>query len=233
MKLRTAVLGGGSWATAIAKLLVDKTHEIGWYMRKPEQIEEMQRTGHNPSYLQAVEFNVNEIEFSSDINHIIREYDALIFVTPSPYFKEHMKKVTEDLSRKYIIIATKGIVPDEQMVMSEYFHEKYNVPREQIVCLIGPSHAEEVAMNRLTYLTVACSNDTLAQALAKDIESPKLIANTSNDVLGIQYASTLKNIYAIGAGICKGLRYGDNYQAVFMANELREMADVLNLLSTN
>ncbi len=228
---RIAIIGGGSWATALAKIVVDKTHHIGWYMRREDRIEEIKRTGHNAAYLTSVQFDTSEIFFTTDINEIIREYDTLIFVTPSPYFKQHMNKVTEDMRGKFIISATKGIVPEEQMVISEYFHNHYGVPEEQLACLMGPSHAEEVAMNRLTYLTIGCCDVLKAKAFANTIQSDYIQVRTSTDVQGIEYASVLKNIYAIGAGICSGLNYGDNFHAVFMANAVTEMNDILSLLS--
>ncbi len=228
---RIAVIGGGSWATALAKAIVDRTHHIGWYMRRQENIEHIIATGHNPSYLTQVLFNPDEIYFTSDINKIIREFDTLVFVTPSPYFKQHMQKVTESLKDKFIVVATKGIVPEEQVVMSDYFHNHYGIPREQIACLMGPSHAEEVAMNRLTYLTVGCVDETRAKNFAKKIGSGNLIVDVSTDIQGIEYASVLKNIYAIGGGMCHGLKMGDNFLAVFIANAASEMTDILSLLS--
>ncbi len=228
---RIAVIGGGSWGTAIAKVLVDKKHRIGWYIRRQENIDHIVATGHNPNYLTSVHFNPEEIFFSSDINEIIREFDTLIFVTPSPYFKKHMEKVSESLKDKFVVAATKGIVPEEQMVMSDYFHNYYDIPREQIACLIGPSHAEEVAMNRLTYLTVGCADERRAESLAKAIESKHIIVQTSTDIQGIEYASVMKNIYAIGGGICHGLKFGDNFLAVFIANATAEMTEILSLLS--
>ncbi len=228
---RIAVLGGGSWATALAKVLVSKTHYIGWYMRRQENIDQIIDTGHNPSYLTSVEFNPEEIYFTSDINEIIRQFDTLVFVTPSPYFKQHMQKVTESLKDKFVVAATKGIVPEEQMVMSDYFHNCYGIPREQIACLMGPSHAEEVAMNRLTYLTVGCIDEERARNFARKISGGRLIVDVSTDIQGIEYASVLKNIYAIGGGMCHGLKFGDNFLAVFIANAAAEMTEILSLLS--
>ncbi len=228
---RIAIIGGGSWATALAKIFLEQTGEIGWYMRREDRIEEIKRTGHNAAYLTSVQFDVDKIHFSSDINEIIREYDTLVFVTPSPYFKQHLAKVTEDMHDKFIVSATKGIIPEENLVITDYFHLHFGIPEEQLAVLIGPSHAEEVAMNRLTYLTVGCADELRAQQLAETIQSDYLQARTSKDVKGIEYASVLKNIYAIGAGICHGLNYGDNLQAVYMANAASEMADVLNLLN--
>ncbi len=228
---RIAVIGGGSWATALAKVLTDKDHHIGWYLRNQDNINHIIATGHNPSYLTSVHFNTDMIYFSSDLNEIIHEFNTLIFVTPSPYFKKHMEMVTESLKDKFVVAATKGIVPEENMVMSDYFHSCCDIPREQIACLIGPSHAEEVAMNRLTYLTIGCMDETRAENLAKTIESKHIIVQTSTDIQGIEYASVLKNIYAIGGGICHGLKFGDNFLAVFVANATAEMTEILSLLS--
>lgn len=228
---RIAIMGGGSWATALAKIVIERKGEIGWYMRREDRIKEIKRTGHNAAYLTSVTFDVDKIHFSSDINEIIRDYDTLIFVTPSPYFKQHLEKITESMTDKFIVSATKGIIPDENLAISDYFHFQFGIPENQIAVLMGPSHAEEVAMNRLTFLTVGCSDETRAQQLADVIQSDYLQVRTSIDVKGIEYASVLKNIYAIGAGIYNGLGYGDNLQAVYMANAASEMADVLNLLS--
>ncbi len=228
---RVAVMGGGSWATALAKVLVDNNHYIGWYMRRQENIDHIISTGHNPTYLTSVHFDPTHIRFSSDINDIIREFDTLLFVTPSPFLPQHMAKVTESLKNKFIVAATKGIVPEAQMVLSDYFHSYYDIPREQIACLIGPSHAEEVAMNRLTYLTIGCVDQTRAENFAQLIANRNIVVETSTDIQGIEYASVLKNVYAIGGGICHGLNFGDNFHAVFVANAVAEMTDILSLLS--
>lgn len=183
--------------------------------------------GHNPAYLMSVRFNINEIEFSSDLNHIVQEYDTLVFVTPSPYLKNHLKKLKTRIKNKYIITAIKGIVPDENLICSEYFHQVYDVPYENLACLGGPSHAEEVALERLSYLTVACADEDKAQAFADVLSSDYIKTKTCTDVIGIEYSSVLKNVYAIAAGICSGLKFGDNFQAVLMANAVQEMARLL------
>ena len=214
---RIAIIGGGSWATAIAKIVVEHTHHIGWYMRRDDRIEDFKRLGHNPAYLTSVHFNIGEIEFFSDINKIVQAYDTLIFVTPSAYIKNHLKRLKTRIRDKFVVTAIKGIVPDENLVCSEYFHQVYDVPYENLACLGGPSHAEEVALERLSYLTVGCSDHEKAQAKTK----------TSSDVIGIEYASVLKNVYAIAAGICNGLKYGDNFMSVLMANAVQEMSRFL------
>lgn len=183
--------------------------------------------GHNPNYLTSVRFDVNDITFSSDMNKIVEEYDTLIFVIPSPYLKNHLKKLRTRLHDKFIVTAIKGLVPDDNTVCSEYFHNVYDVPMENIACIGGPSHAEEVALERLSYLTVGCTNAEKAQAFADTLASEYIKTKTSDDVLGIEYSSVLKNVYAIAAGICNGLKYGDNFQAVLIANAVQEMSRFL------
>ena len=224
---KIAIIGGGSWATAIAKIVVGHTHHIGWYMRRNDRIDDFKRLGHNPAYLVSVRFNTDEIFFSSDINEIVQLYDTLVFVTPSPYLKNHLRKLKTRLRDKFIVTAIKGIVPDENVVCSEYFHQVYDVPYENLACLAGPSHAEEVALERLSYLTVACSDRAKADSFAAILRSNYIKTKTSADVVGIEYSSVLKNVYAIAAGICSGLKFGDNFQAVLMSNAIQEMARFL------
>ena len=228
---KIAIIGSGSWATAIAKIVIEHTHDIGWYFRKEDKIEEFKRKGHNPAYLTSVHFNLNEIFFSSDINEIVEEYDTLVFVTPSPYLKDLLKKLKKGLHSKLIVTAIKGIVPDEDLVCSEYFHKAYNVPYENLAVIGGPSHAEEVAMERLTYLTIGCSDVDKARSFSEKLASNYVKTKTSQDVIGIEYASVLKNVYAIAAGMCYGLKYGDNFQAVLMSNAMQEMNRFLNTIN--
>ena len=224
---KIAIIGGGSWATAIAKIVVGHTHHIGWYMRRNDRIDDFKRLGHNPAYLVSVRFNTDEIFFSSDINEIVQLYDTLVFVTPSPYLKNHLRKLKTRLRDKFIVTAIKGIVPDENVVCSEYFHQVYDVPYENLACLAGTSHAEEVALERLSYLTVACSDRAKADSFAAILRSNYIKTKTSADVVGIEYSSVLKNVYAIAAGICSGLKFGDNFQAVLMSNAIQEMSRFL------
>ena len=227
-KGRIAVLGGGSWATAIAKMLLEQNDEIWWYLRRDDRIEDFCRLGHNPAYLTSVHFDVQRIHFSSDINRVVEACDTLVFVTPSPYLKGHLKKLHIRLYDKFIVTAIKGIVPDENLICSDYFHQIYNVPEENLAVLGGPSHAEEVALGRLTYLTVGCSDQAKAQAFAQMLASDYVKTKTSADVIGIEFASVLKNVYAIAAGICHGLKYGDNFQAVLISNAAQEMQRLLS-----
>ena len=225
MKLpgKIAIMGGGSWATAIAKMVLVQEETINWYMRRDDRIADFKRLGHNPAYLTGVKFDVKRINFSSNINEIVRQSDTLIFVTPSPYLKSHLKKLKTRIRDKFIITAIKGIVPDENLIVSEYFTSEYGVPRENIAVLAGPCHAEEVALERLSYLTVACPDTDKACIVARKLGNSYIKTSVSNDVVGIEYSSVLKNVYAIAAGICSGLKYGDNFQAVLVSNAIQEM----------
>ncbi|MDD3387178.1 MAG: NAD(P)H-dependent glycerol-3-phosphate dehydrogenase [Prevotella sp.] len=226
---KIAIIGGGSWATAIAKIVVAHTHHIGWYMRRDDRIEDFIRLGHNPAYLTSAQFNVDEIFFSSDINKIAKSYDTLVFVTPSPYLKSHLKKLKTGLTNKFIVTAIKGIVPEENLICSDYFHQIYDVPYDNLACIGGPSHAEEVALDRLSYLTVACQDQDKAKSFMEVLTSDVIKTQVSTDVAGIEWSSVLKNVYAIAAGICNGLKYGDNFQAVLMSNAIQEMNRFLNV----
>ncbi len=220
---KTAIIGGGSWATAIAKIVVSHTHHIGWYMRRDDRIDDFKRLGHNPAYLQSARFDVDEIFFSSNINTIVQGFDTLVFVTPSPYLKSHLRKLRTPLRDKFIVTAIKGIVPDENLVCSEFFHEVYDVPDDNLAVIGGPSHAEEVALERLSYLTVGCADRDKAAAFTRVLANDYIKTKVAADVVGIEYACVLKNVYAIAAGICNGLKYGDNFQAVLISNAVQEM----------
>ena len=224
---KIAIMGGGSWATAIAKMVMGKAESINWYMRRDDRIEEFKRLGHNPAYLTSVRFDIKKINFSSDINQVVRDSDTLIFVTPSPYLKSHSKKLKVKLKDKFIITAIKGIVPDENLIVSDYFHKIYGVPEDNIAVIAGPCHAEEVALERLSYLTIGCKDIEKAKMFAKQLSGHYIKTSVNSDIVGIEYASVLKNIYAIAAGICSGLKYGDNFQAVLISNAIQEMERLL------
>ena len=222
-----AVFGGGSWATAIAKILLENTPQIGWYLRRDDRIEDFRRTGHNPAYLSSVGFDVGRIGFSSDINLTAQSHRTLVFAMPSPYLKGHLAKLTADLREKEIVIAIKGIVPDENITISEYFQRVYGVPQDQIAVMSGPSHAEEVAMSRTTFLTIGSHDARRAADVASLLSNGYIKTILSPDLMGIEYAGVLKNVYAIAAGICHGLKLGDNFLAVLVTNASRELSHFL------
>lgn len=225
---KIAVIGGGSWATALAKIVLSTQTNINWYMRRPDRVEDFKRMKHNPAYLSSVTFDTERIGFYSDINEAVEKSDTLIFATPSPFFKQHLQKLQTPLHDKFIISAIKGIVPDENMLICDYFADYYKVPFDNIAVLGGPCHAEEIALERLSYLTIACKDLKKAKHITGVFSNSYLKSSCSQDVTGIEYASVLKNVYAIVAGICHGMKFGDNFQAVFLSNAVNEMQRFLN-----
>lgn len=228
---RVGMIGGGSWATALSKIILKSEQKLNWYMRRDSQIADFIKLGYNPSYLSAVQFDVNSIHFSSKINQVVQNSDILFFATPSPFLKNHLKKLRRRLDSKIIVSAIKGIVPDENLVVSEYIHQFYNVPQDQIAVISGPCHAEEAAQERTSYLTVASKNRDLARQIAEMMSNNFVQTNISDDVYGIEFSSVMKNIYAIAAGICHGLNYGDNFQAVLISNAIQEMNRFCNAVN--
>lgn len=226
-----AVMGGGSWATALAKLLLQYCPSITWYMRRDDRIEDFKRLGHNPAYLTDVEFDISRIDFSSDINYVCNKADTLLLVMPSPYFKEHVDKITANIAGKNIISAVKGIVPDTNELITDYMARVFGTSLDRTLVVSGPCHAEEVALDRPSYLTIGCENQKLAETFADCLRGKHTYAITSTDVDGIEYASVLKNVYAIAAGIVHGMKTGDNFCAVLISNAIREMERFLDAVS--
>ena len=218
-----AVFGGGSWATAIVKMLCENLEHVGWYMRNVDAIKHIKKEQHNPNYLSAVEFDTNKLKLSNDINEMVGYADYLIFVIPSAFIHQELEKLKASLDGKVIISAIKGIVPESSLIVGEHFNNYFNVAFDDIGVISGPCHAEEVALERLSYLTIACADDTKASIIADHLSCDYIKCNISDDVMGTEYAAMLKNIYAIAAGIAHGLGYGDNFQSVLMSNAIREM----------
>lgn len=226
---KICIMGGGSWATALAKIiLMNPTEKINWYMRRPDQIEDFKRLGHNSTYLSSIKFDLSRIHFYTNINQAVKNSEVLLFATPSPYLKQHLKKLRQDISNKVVVSAIKGIVPDENLLVSDYFTKVYGVSRENVCAIGGPCHAEEVALERLSYLTIACVNKERARSIAQKFTCNFVKTTISDDIYGIEYASTLKNVYSIAAGICHGLKYGDNFQSVLISNSTQEIARFLS-----
>jgi glycerol-3-phosphate dehydrogenase (NAD(P)+) len=221
--LKFAVIGGGSWATAIAKMLCVNLSEIAWYMRNDAAIEHIQKYKHNPNYLSSVEFDTNKLKLTNNINEAIEYADYVIFAIPSAFLDAELKNMTVSLADKIIFSAIKGIVPETSLIVGEHFHIQYDIPYYNIGVITGPCHAEEVALERLSYLTIACGDPDKARVVAKSLSGNYIKAKISDDIIGTEYAAMLKNIYAIAAGIAHGLGYGDNFQSVMMSNGIREM----------
>ena len=220
---KIAVLGGGSWATAIVKMLSVNLDNVGWYMRSVYVLEHIKINKHNPNYLSSAELHPAQLDLSNDINKIVKEYDVLIFAIPSAFLTLELEKLTENLADKIIFSAIKGIVPESGLIVGEHFFENHNIPYENIGVITGPCHAEEVAMERLSYLTIACQDEVKGALVGDCLKSRYIKTKISDDIIGTEYAAMLKNIFAIAAGISHGLGYGDNFQSVLMSNAIREM----------
>ncbi|MNK46098.1 Glycerol-3-phosphate dehydrogenase [NAD(P)+] [compost metagenome] len=223
---KIAMIGGGSWATAIVKMLADNLSEkeIFWWMRNETAIEHIKKFKHNPHYLSSVELKLSQENISSDISSIIKSADFVILNVPAAFLKETLSTITpDDLKGKKIVSAIKGIVPEDNLIIGEFLHEKYNIPYHDILVVSGPCHAEEVALEKLSYLTIACTDIEKAAAFASILNTRYIKTNVSDDIFGTEYAAVLKNIYAVASGICHGIGYGDNFQAVLISNAIREI----------
>lgn len=228
---KVAVIGGGSWATALAKLLLRNCDRIGWYMHRQDRIDDFIRFRHNPVYLSDVAFDIERIDFTADINEACRDAQTLVVAVPSPYFKGIADGITEDISGKRIVSAVKGIVPDVNMIVTEYFASKFGCADERLLVIGGPCHAEEVALERLSYLTIGCHDTTLSRDFADLMAGGKLKTIISSDVAGIEYGAVLKNVYAIAGGIVNGMKAGDNFMAMLVCNAIREMRRFVDAIS--
>jgi len=220
---KVAVLGGGSWATAIVKMLCENLETVGWYMRSIYATEHIKLNKHNPNYLSSAELHPNQLILSNNINKTVENFDILVFAIPSAFLTSELKKLTTSLSNKVIFSAIKGIVPESGLIVGEHFLKKYNIPYKNIGVITGPCHAEEVAMERLSYLTIACQDQDQAKKVGECLKSRYIQVKISDDIIGTEYAAMLKNIFSIAAGISHGLGYGDNFQSVLMSNSIREM----------
>ena len=218
-----AVIGGGSWATALVKLLCTNESKLTWYMRNENAIDHIQRHFHNPNYLSSVEFHTEQLQLTSDIKTAVSASEILIFAIPSAFLESELQKLNLPLSDKIIFSAIKGIVPETGLIVGEHFHYEYQVPYENIGVITGPCHAEEIALERLSYLTIACQDQVKAERVAHSLKNEYVRTKISDDIIGTEYAAMLKNIYALAAGIAHGLGYGDNFQSVLMSNAIREM----------
>ena len=220
---KVAVIGGGSWATALVKMLCENLDQVHWYMRSTYAIEHIKKEGNNPNYLSSVTFNVDQLVLSTTMDDVVAEADWLVFAIPSAFLEGELKQLTVSLENKIIFSAIKGIVPETGLIVGEHFNKNYSIPFENIGVITGPCHAEEVALERLSYLTLACADTSKAEQFSEILKNHYIRTMISDDIIGTEYAAMLKNIYAIAAGIAHGLGYGDNFQSVLMSNAVREM----------
>jgi glycerol-3-phosphate dehydrogenase (NAD(P)+) len=228
---RTGVIGGGSWATAIVKILSNNIDCFTWWMRDDNQREYVVGHNHNPKYLQSVVINNNIVTATTDLKLTIKESDILIIATPSAFIDETLMQFSkEDFKGKYIVSAVKGIIPQTNEIPVDYFQNKFDVPFENIGIISGPCHAEEVALEKLSYLTIASPNKSLADQVANNLSCRYIKCSVSDDLIGTEISAVLKNVYALAGGICHGLGYGDNFQAVLMSNAIQEISRFVDVV---
>lgn len=228
MDHRFGIIGGGSWATALAKILTDKKHTINWWIRNPETIQHLKEQGHNPHYLSSVNFNTSLLNLSNDINSIVKNSDILVIAVPSAFVEQSIGAVPAiNWKNKKIVSAVKGLLPEKNVLVNYYLLQQFNVPIENYFAVLGPCHAEEVASEKLSYLTFSGIDLIMASEIATHFNTGYINTIINPDILGVQYAAVLKNIYALGAGIAHGLDYGDNFLSVYIANAADEMAGFL------
>lgn len=220
---KIAVIGGGSWATAIIKILSENRNDILWWMRNSESIKHIKKYGNNPNYISAAELDPNKLTISDDLNEITKKADCLILAVPSAFLRGILKQIDCSLKDKFVISAVKGIIAEKNRIIGEYLHNKFEISYENIGVLTGPCHAEEVALERLSYLTIACEDIKKAGWFAEQISCRYIRTNISEDIFGTEIAAVLKNVFAIASGICHSLGYGDNFQAVLASNSIREI----------
>lgn len=226
--MQFGILGSGSWATALAKILSDSGQNIFWYVRSDDTINHLSQRRHNPRYLSNAYFDTSRLQLSSNINYVIESCDALLFAIPSAYVHQTLSALNKDVFKgKKIISAIKGILPEKNQLLHEYLDENFNVELKDYFTLLGPCHAEEVAAEKLSYLTFSGLDVETTEKIAAAFNTEFIKTVINADVLGVQYAAILKNIYALGAGIAHGLDYGDNFLSVYIANAGNEMVRFL------
>ena len=229
---KICILGGGTWGTALAKIVLMNQKQMNWFIRRDDQIEGFYKLGHNPNYLTNVKFNLAQITFYSNFEKAIKESDTIIVAIPSPYVRQYFRRIWNSTFRgKFMVSALKGIIPNDNLVMSEFLASNFKIPFENIGVLSGPCHAEEVALERLSYLTIGCGSREKARMLAQRFTTSFIKTSISDDMIGIEYSSVMKNIYSIAAGICHGLKYGDNFQAVLISNAIQEINRFCNAIN--
>ena len=222
------MIGYGSWATALVHTLQRNGQDIWWHIRNPEVLESIQTEGRNAKYLNDIEFDRKRINATADVNELVRNSDIIIIAAPSAYLKDFLKDLTVPLDDKFILSATKGIIPDDYKTITEFFHDTYGLPYSQLGIISGPSHAEEVSRDKLSYLTVACKDEENGRIIGSRFSTDSIRISCSDDIYGIEYAGILKNIYALAGGLAVGLGYGDNFRAVLTAASAREMSRFIN-----
>lgn len=228
MDLKFGVIGSGSWATALVKIITDNARPVNWWVRKPDTIQFIQNRRHNPYYLSSAYFDVSLLKMYDDITEVIANSDVIVLAVPSAFVEDVFARLDKNLlQNKRILSAVKGLVPGPDLLINEYLQQHFGLPIENYFALLGPCHAEEVASEKLSYLTFSGVDNKTTEQIAACFKTFYINTVINNDILGVQYAAVLKNIYALGAGIAHGLDYGDNFLSVYIANSADEMASFL------
>jgi glycerol-3-phosphate dehydrogenase (NAD(P)+) len=221
---RIAVIGAGSWGTALVKLLSANSPKVGWWVRKPATIEHIRKYGHNPDYISAAQFDAQRLAMDSDIHAVVKDADVLVIAVPSAFLKGALDQLEPaELKGKTIFSAVKGIVPETNQIVGEYLFQYWGVEVKDFGVICGPCHAEEVAMERLSYLTIACQVNDTAKMMSAALNGRFLKTTLSDDIYGTEYGAILKNVIAVCAGISVGLGYGDNFRAVLVSRAIQEI----------
>ena len=229
---KIGVIGGGSWATALVKILTAKSHKLNWWIRRPETLEFINTYQHNPDYLSYVHLNPDCLNLTNDFNSVIKNSDIIIWAIPAAFLHKTIEGFDLSfLGTKLHVSAIKGIVPEFTSTVTEYLHSQYGVSNQNFAMIAGPCHAEEVAMEKLSVLTVASTNQELSLLLPELLTCRYIKVKVLNDLCGVEYAAVLKNIFALAAGICSGLGYGDNFQSILTVNAIRETANFLDTIT--
>lgn len=228
---KIAVIGSGSWATALAKLLLNNEDRINWYIRRQDRIDDFIKYRRNPVYLSDVTFDTARIDFTSDINEAVADAGTLVVAVPSPYVKGEAEQITADISAKNIVSAVKGIVPGDNRIVTDWFSNRFGCRDGNLLVIGGPCHAEEVALDHLSYLTIGCHDSGKSALFCRAIAGQRLRTIVSDDVAGIEYGAVLKNVYAIASGIVGGMKAGDNFKAMLVCNAIREMRRFIDAIA--
>jgi len=230
--MRIGVIGSGSWATALVKLFSNNQSNVNWWVRSEESIAHIQSFKHNPRYLQSAELEVSNIALSSSLHDVISLSDCLVVAVPAAFIHEVFKEIDPNLFKgKKVISAVKGIIPEFNAIPARYFHKSFGIPYSDIGIICGPCHAEEVALERLSYLTVGCDDIELAEEVARLLRCRYIKVTVSEDLFGAEISAILKNVYALASGICAGLGYGDNFQAVLVSNAIQEIERFIDVVN--
>lgn len=229
---KIAVIGGGSWATALVKMLCNNLEDVHWFMRNQEAVDHILKYRHNPKYLQSVEFDLRKIHVTTCLETTIAVADVIIIATPSAFLVKLFEHIPKELFEgKVVFSAVKGIIPEYNAIPARFIHKTFGTPYSKIGIICGPCHAEEVALERLSYLTIACQDERIAGEMAQLLACRYIKTTVSDDLFGTEFSAVLKNVYAIASGICAGLGYGDNFQSVLIANAIQEIENFIDEVS--